>query len=323
MRHAVAALLLVVLLVGVTSTPPARSAEPAAPGVVERTQAWLSRLSPRQRSGVLHAFDGRERTNWHYVPRNRAGLALGAMDETARRDVLGLFAGALGAKSWAKAEAVFRLEAVLRRRAVAANPNVPTSWRDPLLYFVSVFGAPRPGATWGLRLEGHHLSVNLTFDGSALRAATPLFFGANPASARPGDGSVLRPLGAEEDLALRLMSALDAAWRRRAIAGRRAPGDVVFGPGRAPVASGQGLPATTLREDQRSLLRALVDEHRPGPPVSDAELAAARIVWMGGLRPGADLYYRIEAPTFLIEHRNLGAHVHSLWRDPRGDFGAR
>ena len=118
-------------------------------------------------------------------------------------------------------------------------------------------------------------------------------------------------------------SALDAAQRRRAIAGRRAPGDVVFGPGRAPVASGQGLPVAAMRPPQRALLRALVDEHRRGSAVSDAELAAARIVWMGGLRSGADLYYRIEAPTFLIEHRNLGAHVHSLWRDPRGDFGAR
>lgn len=319
-------LLVAVLLVAACSAPCrlAHSEESAPPaGVAERTRTWLARLPVRQRGLVLHAYDARERMNWHYVPRNRSGLPLRSMGEAARREALALFSFVLGPWQWAKAEAVFRLEAVLRRQAAAANPNLPASWRDPLLYFVSVFGSPRPDGAWGLRLEGHHLSVNLTFHGSSLRAATPLFFGASPASVRLREGGVLRPLGTEEDLALQLVASLDARGRQQATLGPRVPGDVAFGPSRSPVATGRGLAASAITPAQRSLLRALVDEHRLGSAVSDDELRAARFLWAGGIHPGGDLYYRIEAPTFLLEHRNLGAHVHSLWRDPRGDFGGR
>jgi hypothetical protein len=47
--------------------------------------------------------------------------------------------------------------------------------------------------------------------------------------------------------------------------------------------------------------------------------------WAGGFEHGLPHYYRIQGPTFLIEYDNIqnnANHIHSVWRDFSGDFGA-
>jgi len=59
-----------------------------------------------------------------------------------------------------------------------------------------------------------------------------------------------------------------------------------------------------------------------GGPVRAAD---ASFAWRGSLQPGAPHYYQLTAPGLLIEYDNTqnGAnHIHSVVRDPRGDFGA-
>ena len=44
-----------------------------------------------------------------------------------------------------------------------------------------------------------------------------------------------------------------------------------------------------------------------------------------GLKAGEPHHYLIQGPTFLIEYDNTqndANHVHSVWHDPRNDFGA-
>jgi len=46
--------------------------------------------------------------------------------------------------------------------------------------------------------------------------------------------------------------------------------------------------------------------------------------WAGSVEPGEPHYYRVQGPRLLVEYDNTqrGAnHVHSVWRDPDGDFG--
>jgi len=46
--------------------------------------------------------------------------------------------------------------------------------------------------------------------------------------------------------------------------------------------------------------------------------------WMGGAEKGQPDYYRVQAPTFLIEYDNTPNnvnHSHTVWRDFNGDFG--
>jgi hypothetical protein len=47
--------------------------------------------------------------------------------------------------------------------------------------------------------------------------------------------------------------------------------------------------------------------------------------WAGGGERGAPHYYRIQGPAFLIEYdntQNNANHIHSVWREFTGDFGA-
>jgi hypothetical protein len=46
--------------------------------------------------------------------------------------------------------------------------------------------------------------------------------------------------------------------------------------------------------------------------------------WAGSLEAQRPYYYRLQGPTFLLEHdnsRNRGTHIHSVWRDFAEDFG--
>ena len=47
--------------------------------------------------------------------------------------------------------------------------------------------------------------------------------------------------------------------------------------------------------------------------------------WAGSGEPRQPHYYRLQGPRLLIEYDNVQNdtnHVHSVWRDPEGDFGS-
>jgi hypothetical protein len=47
--------------------------------------------------------------------------------------------------------------------------------------------------------------------------------------------------------------------------------------------------------------------------------------WSGGIHRDEPHYYRVQTPSFIIEFDNTqdaANHIHSVWRDLRGDFGA-
>jgi hypothetical protein len=58
--------------------------------------------------------------------------------------------------------------------------------------------------------------------------------------------------------------------------------------------------------------------------VTGPAFAALHLAWAGSLDPRRPHYYRIQGHRLLVEYDNTtrGAnHVHSVWRDPVGDFG--
>ena len=72
--------------------------------------------------------------------------------------------------------------------------------------------------------------------------------------------------------------------------------------------------------------------HRLRPELASMELKKIRsadvdrihFAWMGDKEPGKPHYYRIHGPSFLIEYdntQNNANHIHTVWRDPMGDFG--
>jgi hypothetical protein len=292
--------------------------------------AFLAALPPDGRRRALFAFADKERRNWHYVPRRREGLAFKDMPAPARAAAHELMKASLSGVGYAKAVNVIRLEGVLRQLETLGG-----LMRDPDNYLVSVFGTPGPGAPWGWRLEGHHLSLNFTLVPDRPVAVTPAFLGANPAEVRSGPLAGLRTLAREQDLGHALAQAMDAAQRKRMVIAAQSLGDIVAGPGREDrLASRVGVPAADLSPEQREQLVRLVEEYARTmrTDVADTELQRMteagverlHFAWAGPIDPGHAHYYRIHGPTVLIEFDNTqndANHIHSVWHDPGRGFG--
>ncbi len=292
--------------------------------------AFLSALGADARRRAVFAFSDKERFNWGYVPRRREGLPFKEMAAPARAAAHELMKASLSEVGYAKAVNVIRLEGVLRQLETFG-----ALMRDPENYSVSVFGPPGAAAPWGWRLEGHHLSLNFTLVPGKPVAVTPAFLGANPAEVRTGASKGLRALAREEDVARTLAQGMDAPQRRRMIIAAQSLGDIVSGPGRREsLASPAGIPAADLAPPQREALLRLVEEYARNmrAEAADDELRRLReaglervhFAWAGPLDAGAH-YYRIHGPTLLIEldnTQNEANHIHSVWHDPRNDFGA-
>ncbi len=322
------------LAAGLGLTMNAFAHETSAPAAAARMAAaagtFLQSLAPEQHRKATFVFKDDERFDWHYVPRQRAGLALKDMTADQRRLARAFLENALSAGGYRKASAIMALEAVLR--------EIETfNWlgRDPQKYYFSFFGSPSTTATWGWRVEGHHLSLNVTIVKGHLLAAAPRFLGANPATIPDGALAGQRALSLEEDLARALVQSLDRIQREKAVFRERAFRDIVTGAQRevqplAPV----GIPASELNRDQRNRLIQLIDEYIQAMP---AEIARPRMTairkmgwgqiyfgWAGALEAGQPHYYRIQGPSFIVEYDNVqneANHIHTVWRDIEGDFG--
>jgi hypothetical protein len=286
--------------------------------------AFLASLRPEQRKQAQLGFEVQERTNWHFVPRSRKGLPFKGMSADQRRLAERLVATGLSKKGYETAVAIMGLETVLA--------ETEGSFRDPELYYLTIFGDPGGHQPWGWRFEGHHLSLNFTSPVTALPAVTPSFFGSNP-NARTQSGVVQRVLVPEEDLARELVKSLDAGQRKLAISSSTAPPDILNGPGRS-LTTPAGIAHGQLGELQQGLLVRLIkvylDRHRPDVAAAEWErierggLGTVRFSWAGGLEPGQGHYYRVQGRTFILEYDNTqndANHVHTVWRDAERDFG--
>ena len=306
--------------------------------MAEAATDWLESLGPGQRGKASYPFPApEERTRWYYTPNEQGGLPLVEMDPVQQRLAHRLVASGLSERGYAAASTVMGLENVLDavegwRRSYTGRA-APNRGRDPQLYFVSVFGAPgaRP---WGWRVGGHHVANNYTvLEGGGI-SASPMFLGANPAATPLVGPGVLRPLGPEEDLGRELLRSLAPDQLAMAVLSPVAPNDIVQ-TNRPAVEAGppEGLAVARMLPQQRVLLETLVQQYLGRLPgelaVVETERVAARVEalhfgWAGGQDPGQPHYYRVQGPRLLIEYDNVQNgvnHIHSVWRDPVGDFG--
>jgi hypothetical protein len=294
-------------------------AAPALADSVATAQAFLDGLTPEQRSKAWLRFDGQERLDWHWVPRDRSGISLKELRPEQRERGFAMAAAVLSPNGLAKAKAIIARESVLARTEGA-------SFRDPERYWFAVFGTPGDTNGWGWRLEGHHLSLNVTLADSQVTSTTPSFTGANP-SVMPDDTL----MGPEQQLARELLASLDPAQRSRAVTAKRAPRGFMIG--RRDIDAAPGLAAADMSEAQRGLLRRLIGAYldnwrsdlvaREWAAIDAAGFAQVHFAWAGGDAIGQDYYYRIQGPMLLIEHdntQNRANHIHAFWRGPK-DFG--
>jgi len=319
------------------------SKEEAAPGerMCDSAAKLVNSLNDEQKGKALFAFDDKERTNWNFVPLQdaqknptRKGLRFEQMSGEQQETAKALLRAGTSSSGFEKATTIMSLEAIL-----ADLEKGGAMVRKPGWYFVSIFGTPSKAGKWGWRIEGHHLSLNFVVERGKIAASTPAFFGANPAEIKMGPRKGNRTLPEAEDFAKRLFASLDEDQRKIAFQSKQFPeieqGKAVAHPG-AP----KGLPADKMNEKQRDLLMKLIQSYaqRMPPDIAEAELAEVKSAGIDKIHfafaqatdePGKPYTYHVQGPTLLIEFLNIQAdsarnpanHIHSSWRDPRGDFG--
>jgi hypothetical protein len=308
--------------------------------MADAASKFLSTLTPEQKQTASFAFDNvKERERFGFVPTEmhpRVGLTIEKMTEPQRQAAHNLLKSGLSQKGYMTASAIMELESVLNLIENPPGAKPGKLERNPLKYYVWVFGTPSAKGTWGWKVEGHHLSVNFTVvGGHNMVSAAPHFFGSNPAEVKDGPKKGLRVLGFEEDPARELVTALDESQRAKAIINATAPNDIVTrAEGTVSPLTPTGIAVTDLQPKQREMLMRVVDAYVSvmAPDIAADRMAALKkagldkltFAWAGELERGKRHYYRVQGPTFLIEFDNTqndGNHVHSVWRDFNGDFG--
>lgn len=296
----------------------------------EEPQFVESLYETSRRSALRFEFDAPERLDWSYWPRARSGLSLERMNADQRKLTHRLLSVILSSQGYLQAMHIALLEEFLAQVETAGFS------RGAEHYAVTIFGTPDNEHPWGLRFEGHHLSLNLTMTPQSV-SVTPSFFGAAPATRRSGFLAGLGPLNYEQQLAFALMQSFTAEQRKTARLSTEAPRDVISSPFQQAdderweeLLQQDGLSASAFDQNQMRVFQALLNEifrkyrteieaaHRAKIDACDLSVA-----WMGALKQDEPHYFRIQGEHFLYEFdaaQDNGNHVHTIWRDRRDDF---
>ncbi len=310
----------------------ALSAQRASANMTTAANRFLQALTPEQRTQATFPFDAAERMRWNFIPDEmfpRNGLPIKAMTAAQRTAAHELLKTGLSERGYMTYTQIMALEKILQ---VIEQPTRLA--RDHEAYRFSVFGTPAAQGTWGWRVEGHHISLHFgVVNGNV--ASSPTFAGSNPAEVRDGVDKGKRVLGLLEDTARTLVMSLDATQRATATLAAEAPNEILtHNELEISPLNPTGIKATALNASQRDALMKVIDAYAGlmAPDVAADRLAKIRaanvdnltFAWAGPVERGKKHYYRVQGPTFLIEFDNTqndGNHVHSVWRDFKGDFG--
>jgi len=329
-----AALSGVVIVAQATNTAGAKMAVAA--------NAFVGSLTAEQKAKACFPFDSPERENWHFVPLQdkdkkptRKGLKFEDLADGQKAVAIDLLKAGLSEKGYGQATTIMSLESLL----ADLEGNGGAMVRNPNWYFVSIYGEPSNTGKWGWRIEGHHLSVNLTLDNGKVVSATPIQLGANPAEVKAGARKGLRTLPEIENLAKELIKSLDAEQVKAAKQAKQF-GEVEAQTARVKVKDPVGLPYAKMTDGQKATLWKLMEAYanRATGESAEDELKRAKDAGLDKVcfgycieedKPGKPYTYRVQGPTFLIEFLNVQAdsaknpanHIHSAWRRLPADFG--
>ena len=309
----------------------------------------IKTLSPLQKRSALLAFNDTARIKWNNLPvgmRARAGISVGDMTEQQRRLLHRILSASLSSQGYLKATGIMHLDNLLNMWVDTAYSRhdfndtvrqilVDLKWSHRN-YYLAFFGLPSD-ANWGFKIEGHHLSVNLTFTGDKI-SVTPWFIGTDPAEMQMTQYAGWRVLGQEEDLGIKLINILTADQQQIATRNTEVPGDMITG-----AESGKrlidywGIKGGQLDKKQKAVLLYIIREYVFNMEYEKATEEYDKIIkagvdniyfgWIGPYDEYRQHYFVLNGPTFLIEFDNAGGprgsanHIHTIWREKGNEFG--
>ena len=328
------ALYLSIAWFGLSTIAQGNSGMPSA-DIVAAANKFLATLDDGQRGKVVFDFkDEAQRKRWSNLPTgafHREGLRMGDLKQPQHDAALAVLAAALSPQGYDKVLQIVEGDEVLKN---AGGGGRPTFGRDE--YYLAFVGQPSTTEPWMIQFGGHHLALNVTLAGEQGTLA-PSHTGAQPAIYQL-EGKTVRPLGRETDKAFALVNSLDEAQRKQAILGFQMR-DLVLGPGRdGQTIQPEGIKGSALTDKQRELLLDLAGEWTGIQNEAAAKakmeevkknIAETWFAWSGPTEKGSAAYFRIQGPTVIIEYapQRLGGdptqHIHTIYRDPTNDYGAK
>ena len=314
---------------------PGVAAAQTADELALRARALTQSLPEKLREASAWSFEDAERQEVRFAPFRLDGVRHDALGDDARGLADELLAVTLSRAGFEKLQAIRLLERDVRRIDRERLLGLLASWmRDPGRYLWAFFGEPGNEKPWAFRLEGHHLSLNVTLVPGHVPSSTPLFLGAQPRVVPDGWPSAgVATLGEEERLARALYASLTPLQRAIATGPYSdGHGRMVGEVSRIESPDPLGLARSDMTPTQQTQLDAFLDQFAS---FWGQEIAAARRAEIASAReelsfvhvelddPPHGFYTRVGGPDLLIEIDNTGDgdHVHAVWHNPGSDFG--
>jgi hypothetical protein len=216
-----------------------------------QVQQFQKHLTDMQRNVLNHTFSHPKRDRgFCYVlahcKQDHTGLKMSDLRGDARFQLHQLLTRVMSSQGYLKFLSVMQRERLLEEMEDASRRYPETftatagetglAWKTPLKrnyndYYIAFFGDLKQGEKWGMRLEGHHYSLNLTIDARTKPitiSATPLFMGVSPmvVPAPPKQTPQLYPrwydseghhlMATESQLSKAIITAIDPDHREKA-----------------------------------------------------------------------------------------------------------
>ncbi len=339
-----------------------------------RAAQFLNKLTPEQQTQAVAAYESPYRNRgFCYVlahcKNDPAGIRISALTATQKHDLHMFLARLLSDAGYYKAMSIMHREMLLQEMedahraapqtiTLTGSPAMPT-WappktRDHEAYYVAFFGDPRTDQHWAVRFEGHHLTVNVTWDHDHTQVSvSPVFFGASPVAIpeapkagyplwRATEGQQL--LRRELFLAQEILQSFTDAQRSQSL-WPTMPGAELQGGTTMPLKAAMlhaevpGVPSSEMSEIGKHLLKALtqsmadhVDTHIA--PIQKMGHVNWRVWWRGDINTDdGEFYFRavgddrylleiLLAGNFSVNSEHAANHVHIAFRDLTHDWDA-
>lgn len=317
--------------------------------LLSTTQNFLSSLPADQKSQIMMSMEDSMRTQWTNLPLGmvpRAGLRYGDISDKSKVEFHKMLSAIFSSQGYLKTFSIMQIDDILHEIFEIKYENGEINENSIKMirglnwdygnYYAAIWGDPSPEGIWGFKLEGHHISINLTVTGEEY-SLTPLFFGSDPAVVEVTQYSGLRPLSKEEDYGFWFVNLLDEEQKSKAIFEDAVPGDIITSPDRPQwLSEYRGIKGSDLTEEQQKVLHYLIEEYIGNLETQKSEEFMAILhergmdqlyfSWIGSLEPMKPHYYLIHSPDFIIEYDNVGFldnanHIHSIFRQNGNDFG--
>jgi hypothetical protein len=301
---------------------------------VTAANQFIATLTDDQKTETIFPFDGEERYNYHFIPRERKGITFNEMNDVQKELAIKLMKTCMSEQAFQKTQDIMQLDLVLKE---LEKRKPDDHFRDPGNYHISIFGIPAAKTIWGWRFEGHHVSFNFSMDKERIVSGTPAFLGSNPALVLDGPQKGKQVLKDESNMGFDLLHSLTEKQLQVAITDTAAPADIItYNKRSAAIEAKPGIGYAELTPPQQQLMLQLINLyiHRFTKlfaedmlkDIQKAGLQNLHFAWLGRTMPGVGSphYYRVQGPTFLIEYdntQNNANHVHSVVRDLKNDFG--